>query len=223
MSASFHLRPATLLDLPSIAHIWSRAFFDDEIIGQLMHPNRNEYPDDIYYFLLRGIRERYFDWRHQFKVVVNGDGKVAGAADWRRLGEGGDARELWWLDPRNLIQPALHTYHDLSLRVWPNRAADPTRTSFLDNAVAKSEKLWTGERAECWDLYACGVDPDYQGKGVGKMLAEWGVNEAKKEGEDVVASVMCGEKNRGFYGKVGLVREVGGTKGDGGGITLFTR
>ncbi|KAH7072390.1 acyl-CoA N-acyltransferase [Paraphoma chrysanthemicola] len=219
---SFQLRAARLSDLSSIAAVWAAAFFDDEIIGEIMHPHRNEHPDDVYWFLLRGIRERFWDWRHQFMVVTDG-GKVVGAADWRRLGKGGEARELWRADPRNLISPLLKTYHSLSLTIFPNRAADPSRSAFLDTAVANSEKYWTGERTECWDLHVCGVHPDYQGKGVGRLLAEWGVQEAKKEGDNVVASVLCGEKNRGFYGKAGLSVQVGGTPGKGGGIALFTR
>ncbi|KAH7064014.1 acyl-CoA N-acyltransferase [Paraphoma chrysanthemicola] len=219
---AFQLRPARLTDLSSIAAVWAAAFFDDEIIGEIMHPHRNEHPDDVYWFLLRGIRERFWDWRHQFMVITDG-GKVVGAADWRRLGKGGETRELWRADPRNLISPALKTYHSLSLTIFPNRAADPSRSAFLDTAVAKSEKYWTGERTECWDLHVCGVHPDYQGKGVGRLLAEWGVQEAKKEGDNVVASVLCGEKNRGFYGKAGLGVQVGGTQGKGGGIALFTR
>lgn len=107
MSSPYTLRPATFTELPSVAHVWTSAFFDDEIIGQIMHPHRREYPDDVYYFLLRGIRERFWDWRHQFLVVTvneNEDEKVGserlvGAADWRRLGKGGEGRELNILDP----------------------------------------------------------------------------------------------------------------------------
>ena len=99
-----HLRTAQLSDLPAIARVWHAAFFDDEIIGDMMHPHRKEHPEDVYWFLLRGLRERYWDWRHQFIVVVtkeeNGGERVVGAADWRRLGEGGRKRELAGMDPR---------------------------------------------------------------------------------------------------------------------------
>jgi GNAT superfamily N-acetyltransferase len=122
--------------------------------------------------------------------------------------------------PGNIIEPLLKTYHSVSLRVFPNRAADPARSSWLDVAVANSEKYWTGDRAECWDLHVCGVDPEFQGKGVGRLLVQWGVGEAGKEGESVVASVLCGEKNRGFYGKAGMGVQVGGGNE---GIALFTR
>jgi GNAT superfamily N-acetyltransferase len=128
---------------------------------------------------------------------------------------------LW--DLGNVIAPLIKAYHAVSLRFFPNRAADPARAGFLDDAVAKSEEYWTGDRAECWDLHVCGVDPEFQGMGVGKLLAQWGVEEARKEGEYVVASVLCGEKNRGFYGKAGLGVQVGGSGGEAGGIALFTR
>jgi hypothetical protein len=65
----------------------------------MMHPHRKDYPDDVYWFLLRGVRERFWDWRHQFVVVTN-DEKVVGAADWRRLGKGGEGKDLGRADPR---------------------------------------------------------------------------------------------------------------------------
>ncbi|KAF2744789.1 hypothetical protein M011DRAFT_528121 [Sporormia fimetaria CBS 119925] len=223
----YNLRKARFTDLSSIARVWHRAFFDDEIIGDIMHPHREQYPEHVYWFHLRGIRERFWDWRHQFMVVVTTNGQnqevVVGAADWRRLGEKGACRELSRLDPRNVIAPALHAYHNTIEHFFPNRAADASRSSFLDAAVAASEVYWTGERAECWDLHVCGVDPEYQGKGVGRMLAEWGVKEAEKEGSGTCAGVLCGEKNRGFYGKAGFVVQVGGKQGEGGGIALFTK
>lgn len=100
------VRLATFADLPAIARCWYHAFFDDEIIGEMMHPYRKEYPEDVYWFLLRGIRERFWDWRHQLIVVtvhVDGKERIAGAADWRRVGDGGKQRELWWADPREYL------------------------------------------------------------------------------------------------------------------------
>jgi hypothetical protein len=97
--SELHLRPARITDLNSIACIWASAFFDDEIIGEIMHPNRKEYPEDVYWFLLRGIRERFWNWRHQFMVVTTGAGNIVGAADWRRLGKGGENMDLFRIDP----------------------------------------------------------------------------------------------------------------------------
>lgn len=268
-SPKVRLREARLSDLPAIARIWHSAFFDDEVIGKMMHPHRQQYPEDVYWFLLRGIRERFWDWRHQFviatveaKTSTNREEKIVGAADWRRLGQGGTQRELWRIDPRasarlanfekkytitgprapprprsnrlihfksgptinvsigNLIAPVLHVWHTISLYFFPNRAADPSRSSFLTSAVADSEKYWAGDRAECWDLHVCGVDPNFQSQGVGKALVRWGVEKAEGEGENTCASVLCGEKNRGFYAKGGLTVQA---RGGEHGIMLFTR
>jgi hypothetical protein len=103
-TTKFTLREARLTDVNSIAAVWYKAFFDDEIIGDMIHPYRKEYPEDVHYFLLKGVREHFWDWRHQFIVVVATDEKgienVVGAADWRRLGQGRARRELYRIDPR---------------------------------------------------------------------------------------------------------------------------
>jgi hypothetical protein len=97
--AGLTLRLATVSDITAIARCWYHAFFEDVVIGQIMHPRRKEYPEDVYYFLLRGVRERYFDWTHQF-IVATVDGEVIAAADWRRVGNGNDRMRLGELDPR---------------------------------------------------------------------------------------------------------------------------
>jgi adenosine deaminase len=101
-SLILQFREARFSDLSAIASVWTDAFFDDELIGDIMHPHRKQYPQDIYWFLLRGVRERFWDWRHQFVVVTVKDGnseRIVGAADWRRLGNGGKPRELPMVDP----------------------------------------------------------------------------------------------------------------------------
>lgn len=129
-TADYKLREARLSDLSSIARVWHRAFFDDEIIGEIMHPHRQQYPEDVYWFLLRGIRERFWDWRHQFMVAVTTNDQdvetVVGAADWQRLGDGGTQRELFRLDPRELTESA-----DLELLLIGYRKLDSTSCSCL--------------------------------------------------------------------------------------------
>ncbi|KAB5549455.1 acyl-CoA N-acyltransferase [Coniochaeta sp. 2T2.1] len=209
------VRLAKATDIPAIARCWYHAFFDDVVIGEIMHPFRKEYPDDVYYFLLRGIRERYFDWSHRFVVATVND-RVVGAAEWRRLGSDTNALQLWRFDPRNIISPAISLWNSLSLKLYPNRAADPTRSSYLDAAVEGSTHHWTGGRAECWDLHICGVHPEWQGKGVGKKVVAWGTARADEEG--VCCSVITGETKRAFYARSGFV---GDGKLGGQGIILF--
>jgi hypothetical protein len=101
MDAPVIIRAATVFDMTAIARCWYHAFFDDVVIGEMMHPHRREHPEDVYYFLLGGIRERYFDWKHRF-IVATIDGRVVGAADWRRLGTDTHSLQLQTLDPRTL-------------------------------------------------------------------------------------------------------------------------
>ena len=101
-AAPVTIRPATVFDITAIARCWYHAFFDDVVIGEIMHPYRQKHPEDVYYFLLRGVRERYFDWTHQFVVATVGE-HVVGAADWRRLGTDANSLQLWTLDPRMYI------------------------------------------------------------------------------------------------------------------------
>lgn len=117
----------------------------------------------------------------------------------------------------NLISPTISLWNNIFLKAYPNRAADPARIFLLDYAVEGHKHHWTGEQAECWDLYVCGVHPDWQGKGVGKMVVGWGT--AKADTEGVVCSVIIGESKRKFYGKSGFVGNDGqvGTEG----IILF--
>lgn len=97
------VRLATVSDIPAIARCWYHAFFDDVVIGQIMHPYRKEHPEDVYYFLLRGVREGYFDWSHQY-IVATVDGEVIAAADWSRIGSGDEKMRLGGLDPRELMR-----------------------------------------------------------------------------------------------------------------------
>jgi hypothetical protein len=105
-NAAVTVRLATVFDIRGIARCWYYAFFNDAVIGDMMHPHRKEHPEDVYDFLLRGVRERYFDWTHQFVVATVND-RVIGAADWRRLGTGGENMQLRRVDPRT-VQPVPH-------------------------------------------------------------------------------------------------------------------
>lgn len=83
--------------------------------------------------------------------------------------------------------------------------------------MENSKQHWTGDKAECWDLHVCGVHPEWQSKGVGKMLVSWGTDQADREG--IWCSVITGESQRAFYGKSGFGGDGGSLGGEG--IILF--
>jgi len=117
---------------------------------------------------------------------------------------------------------------DMAMKVekwmYPNRAADPTKETILPDSFHLIEHHWEGQRAENWYLDLLAVHPDSHGKGYGRELVQWGVDEARREG--IPASVISAGGKEGFYGKFGF-REVGRSNvgplsGLVGGAILFT-
>lgn len=96
--------------------------------------------------------------------------------------------------------------HRLSCRIWPNRAADPTKANSLGEAFLLCADLWSGSREETWFLDMLSVDPDYQLQGHGRTLMHWGKDRAREEG--ICASLTAAEDKNSFYEKLGFV-EVG--------------
>lgn len=86
--------------------------------------------------------------------------------------------------------------------LWPNRACDPVKESLIELGAPFIQSAWTGDRAESWYLEFLAVDPGSQGKGVGKVLVQWGLDQAEREG--VCASVISAEGKDGFYMKCGF-------------------
>lgn len=115
------LRDARYSELPEIASVMAKAFWDDNLFGEYIHPHRNEYPDDFDLYWLRRARVNFWDYRFKWLVAVskNDDGKevIVGAAQWSRLGEGGRKLECWRLDPRMLNQPRSYVFGQRNLPV----------------------------------------------------------------------------------------------------------
>lgn len=101
------LRDARYNELPEIAHIMTKAFWEDNLFGDLIHPHRKTYPDDTYLYWLRRARVNFWDYRWKWLAAVSKDESgretIAGIAQWARLGEGGRKLECSYLDPREYL------------------------------------------------------------------------------------------------------------------------
>lgn len=113
-------------------------------------------------------------------------------------------------DSGNILRPVTKLAMLLHAVIFPNRAADPQWISAPDRSYSYFNKLWSGERASSWFLECLGVDPDFQGKGVGKMLVKWGLHQAEKEG--VCASVIVASGKDPFYQKCGFNEQYGSAR-----------
>ncbi|KAI5240777.1 hypothetical protein E4T43_05853 [Aureobasidium subglaciale] len=158
------IRPASFADLLPAAHVCAHAFFDEDLFGQRIHPNRSAFHGDVYLFFLRQLRKDFFDGHSTVMISHPKDqlACVTGVAIWTRKGPGGErmaASQSWsaWFTGRFLL-PA---YNWLGSLIWPNRAADPAMLDVLDRAMPFTEHYWkTPERLENWYLALYGVDQE---------------------------------------------------------------
>ncbi|KAM0453173.1 hypothetical protein ACHAPV_009129 [Trichoderma viride] len=216
--SDIQLREAGYLELPRIAHILAQAFWEDNLFGQLIHPHRNEYPDDVDLYWLRRARVNFWDPRRRWLVATekdkSGQEVVVGIAQWERLGDGGKKLERWTLDPRNISKPLSSAAMKIHALVWPNRASDPGVEDIIERSYPHFDSIWSGKRAESWYLEALAVDPDYQGRNIGRRLVQWGLELAEADG--VCASVVSAYGKDEFYTKCGFDEQYGNAgQGDG--------
>lgn len=107
----------------------------------------------------------------------------------------------------NLIKPLITFRNRVISTIWPNRAADTTQLGLETHMYPFIKHLWTGSRANCWDLHSLAVAPAYQNRGYGRQLVKWGLEQAEREG--VAASVLSAEGKERFYQRCGFVDVVG--------------
>lgn len=109
--------------------------------------------------------------------------------------------------PGRLLLPMSAMAMQIHAWIWPNRACNPEKLDIIERAFPFVSHLWSGQRASCWNLEACGIHPDYQSKGAGKMLVQKGLEWAREEG--VCASVTVAPGMDGFYQRCGFQHQDG--------------
>jgi hypothetical protein len=122
------IRLARVTDEPAIASLCTAAFWDEDLFGRVIHPRRNEFPDDVKIFWHEWIRA---DWRDKGKIIIvavrneekqevhsgstqrEADGqdgtqgeKIVGVAVWQRKGNDEEAQRVKndWKDPGKQIR-----------------------------------------------------------------------------------------------------------------------
>ncbi|KAF2860640.1 hypothetical protein K470DRAFT_264252 [Piedraia hortae CBS 480.64] len=194
------IREATPQDLTPASKVCAAAFWDDNVFGEMIHPYRSQYPDDVHIYWLKRLRQVLGKQDHDILVAVNENGEVVGLAHWirKRAGQPDDVDEG--------VQD-----------VTPNRAADPKMENVIERLDPFVGHIWSGKRADCWYLATLGVSPSTQGQGVGKRLVHYGFDKAKQEG--VPVSVVSANGKDGFYKKCGFTTFAGNV-GEGEGNPL---
>ncbi|KAH6638745.1 acyl-CoA N-acyltransferase [Boeremia exigua] len=203
MDSQMNIRFAQPSDEPSIAEICTRAFFDEDLFGRVMHPRRNEFPEDVQIFWHKSLQNDWSNPRNVVIVAVTIDPanqeKIVGAAVWQRQGGDTGAQNVIakWNDPGPWPLP----------QATENRALDPSKVNILKESAPYTKHYWAGANATNWYLALCCVDPADKGHGVGRLLVRWGLDRAEEEG--IGASVMASEGSDGFYLKCGFDEVIG--------------
>ena len=121
-----------------MAKVAAQAFFNDELFGDLIHPYRHLYPDDVHLFFLKRIRKGWADPANHLLVSTapsaQGEGEeVAAWIQWTRKRA----------DAHNDEHPADHT--ELEDQLPENRAASKDEEDVLERSYpCYADIEWTG-------------------------------------------------------------------------------
>jgi len=125
------IRLALFSEQRELARVYTAAFWDDILFGDLIHPHRKEFPEDNQLYWLRRIQVYWWDYTHHFIVSTavdkQGDEVIAGVAHWSRMGTGRRAAGLGWWDPRK---------SDLELVIASRRTVLPLVRSYSHREIA---------------------------------------------------------------------------------------
>ena len=238
------IRPAQRSDLTPAAKVCAKAFFDTELFGEVIHPYRHQYPDDMYLYWLKNFRSGLSRRDNHILVATvlepeQSQPTVVGVAQWiRRRAQPSSQDQLSSSASSSEQNGAVEEQEE---ELPPNRAADPAKLDvlqrvgpFVDHKWSGTGTLWllslsainsgnglfwltnlpVGKRAETWYLGLLAMHPDYQGHGIGKQLVAWGFARAKADA--VCVSVISALGKDGFYRSCGFDVDVGyATEGEG--------
>lgn len=192
---------------PGSQKLMLAAFYDDELVGDIMHPHRDQYPEDFTNYFRRKCECNGKDNSHyaivSFKVNPDGSETITGFADWVRQREGAGCHSAKDPGKASGEPPCLGSNESSYVPdVSQNRAADPKQTDIFDRSALFTQHYWSGARAETWYLDLLAVHPDHRRKGYGGLLVKWGVGKARNE--NVSASVVASQMGESIYRSCGF-------------------
>ncbi|OIW26920.1 acyl-CoA N-acyltransferase [Coniochaeta ligniaria NRRL 30616] len=198
------LREATVDDIPAMARVGVDAFENDELNLVLFPPAPDLTPDRHY-----ADRLRFRAWITLDRMVKPGritmvavddekDGQIAGYAQWTKPAPP-EGREP---DPP-AVSPEAAASVTFEREEFPP-AFDKEKLPVYRAVSGAEERRVLGEDGtkNVWCLDILAVDPACQGRGVGRMLVQWGIEKAKAEGKGLY---LCATPTgKPFYSRLGL-------------------
>lgn len=164
-------------------------------INNFLAPTAPKHPEDLVRIMLQGIQKRFVNANNLSLVacIPAQDGekeKVVGYGQFSRRGNDPSAKEFirskGWANLLGLWVLGLWfwAWHYVSKKIWPDRISDMKAVKAFEGwNKMDAQKYWTGypEREERWHAASVVVSPEYQGKGIGRILMGHVIEKAQKE------------------------------------------
>jgi N-acetylglutamate synthase-like GNAT family acetyltransferase len=197
------LRAAQRSDIPALARL-ANAGNAKSVLHKRIAPRQHEHATDYYLWRLNIIRQRFAT--PELRTMVAEDfstGEILGQASWAVEGSEtalykrwtGESTWLTWLEG-NLIWTE---------KLWSRYVTDKSVDyKFLDGFMAAFLGTARAVRPACLHCHLIVIDPDTQGRGLGRKLIDWGKELAVKE--DLPLFLEATLEAIGFYENGGFSR-----------------
>jgi GNAT superfamily N-acetyltransferase len=205
MSSDWNIRPARRDELPFLAGMQNAAMANSAI-HHLMVPNQSDPKTSRPYYEWTLLRQRVRFVNPVLRFIVAEDkttGEIAGLGLWAAQGRCSllkkwkDESPLWVMVEKRLLDAEAKYQRYLtevkSVVDWD------FIDRFFDGVVATAKKT-----PPCLHLWVLVVNPVYQGRGVGKVLLDWGKKLAEEE--KLPLFLESNLETPGFYVKMGMKR-----------------
>ncbi|OBT53507.1 hypothetical protein VE04_08127 [Pseudogymnoascus sp. 24MN13] len=218
-ASSVEIRPMVWADAKRTGELAQVAYWN-EPISDLTTPHRASYPEDHLLWFERRIKNRMemgrrWDICNAFGLGVEERGLQVEKEE-----------KKWW---SGLAEWGYGIYLKCAAWVFPDRSESPEgKAEFSKAGVLEYEKHWKDrdDRKNRWYVQSVVVAEPWQGRGVGKKLMAWVLEQAQKEG--VPASLEASMMGERLYRSIGFdlldrfVTKIGDSKEDEGGIMMWS-
>jgi len=202
-SNNITLRPALRPDIPALARL-ANASNEQSALHRRIAPRQHEYATDYYLWRLNIVRQRFAT--PDLRTIVAEDsttGAILGQASWAVEGANTALYKRWtsestWLD---WLEDKLIWAEKCWSRYVTDRSVD---YAFLDGFMAAFQGTAREVRPACLHCHLIVIDPETQGKGLGRTLIDWGKELAVKE--DLPLFLEATLEAVGFYERGGFKR-----------------
>ncbi|KAF7864383.1 hypothetical protein EAF04_006517 [Stromatinia cepivora] len=234
----FILRPGTLSDINQMTLI-NIAAYSSNPVNKYLNPHAAEYPQDQKMSALQAITTSYLNPRVLTLVACSTESPdfIFAYGMYTRIGNDTGSehflKERSWIQRlgRYISRPILAVLFRVYNFIRPDRATSKAHNAvFLHSVKQDNERYWspiTFPRRQCrWHVNTIVVLPEYQGKGIGRLLMEYTLERAGKEG--VPVGLSASPEGERLYRKLGLAwlgdfhTRIGGEEnGSGGGHMIW--